>query len=33
METELYLKSKRLTTELCDCLNLKYRWTGYNAVS
>jgi hypothetical protein len=33
MEAELYLKSKRLTTELCDYLKLKYRWIGYNAVS
>jgi hypothetical protein len=33
METELYLKSKRLTAELCGYLMLKYKWTGYNDVS
>jgi hypothetical protein len=32
IETELYLKSQRLTTELCNYLMLKYRWIGYNDV-
>lgn len=32
LETELYSKAKRLTTELNNYLKSKYKWTGYNEV-
>ena len=30
LETEVYSKAKRITTELNNYLKLKYKWTGYN---